>query len=74
MKRVIDLLERWLPVFACLSGIVLPVGEQIGNGAASNPDAVPDIDEQLGEILDFIALQEQSWRLKPRPVRERGLR
>jgi hypothetical protein len=74
MRRVFDRLERWLPVLACLSGVVVPVSEVIRDGAASDPDTVPDLDEQLREILDFIALQEQSWRPKPRPVRERGLR
>jgi hypothetical protein len=78
MRQVFDLLERWLPVLACLSGVVVPVSEVIRDGPASDPDVVPDtvpdLDEQLREILDFVALQEQSWRLKPRPVREPGLR
>lgn len=73
MRRVFDLLERWLPLFACLSGVV-PVSEVSRDGAALDPDTIPDLEEQLREILDFVALQERSWRLKPRPVRERGLR
>lgn len=68
MRRVFDRLERWLPLLACLSGVVVPVSEVIRDGAASDPNTVPDLDEQLGEILDLIALQEQSWRPKPRPV------
>jgi hypothetical protein len=54
--------------------VVLPDSEVIRDGAASDPDTIPDLDEQLREILDLVALQEQSWPLKPRPVRERGLR
>jgi hypothetical protein len=62
MRRVIELLERWLPLLACLSGAVVPVSQWNGDGAASDADTAPPLDAQLHEILDFIVLQEQMWR------------
>ena len=62
LRRVIRLLEGWLPLFACLSGGVLPVTQVTGDGAASDADALPDLDAQLREILGFVVLQEQRWR------------
>jgi hypothetical protein len=61
MKRIFDLLERWLPLLACLSGGVVPVSQLIRDGDASDAYKVPDLDEQLGEILDFVVLQERGW-------------
>jgi hypothetical protein len=62
MRRVIKLLEGWLPLFACLSGTVIPVSQVIGDGPASDADTRPDLDSQLHEILGFVGLQEQMWR------------
>jgi hypothetical protein len=62
MRRVIRLLEGWLPLFACLSGGVLPVSQVTGDGGVSDADALPDLDDQLHEILGFVSLQEQRWR------------
>jgi hypothetical protein len=61
MRRVISLLERWLPLFACLSGVVVPVSQVIGDGPTSDSDGLPDLDTQLHEILGFVVLQEQMW-------------
>ena len=55
MTRVIRLLEQWLPHLAYLSGFVVPVSQVDAN-------TVPDLDQQLQEILDFVVLQEQMWR------------
>jgi hypothetical protein len=66
MRRVISLVEGWLPLFACLSGVVVPVSQVIGDGAASDADALPDLKAQLHEILRFVALQEQMWRPESR--------
>jgi hypothetical protein len=66
MRRVISLLEAWLPLFACLSGAVVPVSQVIGDGSASDADTRPDLDAQLHEILGFVLLQEQMWRPESR--------
>jgi hypothetical protein len=66
MRRVISLLEGWLPLFACLSGAVVPVSQVIGDGAASDADACPVLDAQLHEILGFVELQERMWRPESR--------
>ena len=66
MRRVTSLVESWLPLFACLSGVVVPVRQVIGDGATSDAGAVPDLDAQLHEILDFVVVQEQMWRPKSR--------
>lgn len=63
MRRVIALLDRWLPLLACLSGAVLPAGQVTGDGAAWHADAPPDLDAQLHQILDFVVLQEQMAKL-----------
>jgi len=66
MRRLISLLEGWLPLFACLSGAVVPVSQVIGDGSAADADTRPDLDAQLHEILGFIVLQEQMWRPESR--------
>jgi hypothetical protein len=66
MRRVIIQVERWLPLFACLSAVVVPVNQVIGDGATSDCDAPPDLDTQLHEILGFVVLQEQMWRPESR--------
>jgi hypothetical protein len=66
MRRLISLLEGWLPLFACLSGAVVPVSQVIGDGAALDADTRPDLDAQLHEILGFVGLQEQMWRPESR--------
>jgi hypothetical protein len=66
MSRMISLLEGWLPLFACLSGAVVPVSQVIGDGSAWDADTRPDLDAQLHEILGFVVLQEQMWRPESR--------
>lgn len=62
IRRVLKRLERWLPHLAYLSGAAVPLSLVIFDGAASGADALPDLDTQLHEILDFVLLQEQIWR------------
>jgi hypothetical protein len=62
MTRVIKLLEQWLPLLAGFSGVVVPVSQVISDDAASDAEAVPDLDQQLQEILDFVVRQEHMWR------------
>ncbi|HZK73839.1 MAG TPA: hypothetical protein VFD88_07555 [Clostridia bacterium] len=66
MRRVIRLLERCLPALACLSGAVVPLNAMIGDGPESDPAPGPDLDAQMREIVDFVALQEQRWRPRRR--------
>ena len=61
MRRVLKLVERWLPLLAYLSGAAVPVSLVILDGATSDADALPDLDTQLREILDFFLLQGQMW-------------
>lgn len=61
MTRVLRLLEQWLPLLACYSGVVVPVSQVIPDGVASDAATAPDLDAQLHEILDFVLLQEQMW-------------
>ncbi len=57
MNRVIRLLEEWLPLLAGLSGVVVPVDD-----ARFDDEETPSLDQQLQEILKFVALQELSSR------------
>jgi hypothetical protein len=53
MNRVIRLLEEWLPLLADLSGLVVPVYD-----ARLDDVEIPSLQQQLREILNFVALQE----------------
>lgn len=66
MRRIFNLLERWLPLLACLSGGIVPVSEVVRDGDPSDGDRVPDLDEQMREIYDFVVLQERRWGLQRR--------
>jgi hypothetical protein len=57
MTRVIRLLERWLPLLAGLSGVVVPV-----YNSRFDDEAPPSLEHQLQEILDFVAFQELHGR------------
>jgi len=62
MRRLIRLAEQWLPLLACMSGAVVPIGPLVGDGAALDRTPVSGLDTQMREILDFVALQERrSW-------------
>jgi hypothetical protein len=70
MRRVLDLLDRWLPALACLCGAVIPAGEAV---PYDEPGAAPDLDEQLHELFAHVIRQEKRWRTEPvRPRRVRG--
>jgi hypothetical protein len=53
MTRVIRLLEQWLQLLAGLSGVVVPV-----YNARFDDETPPSLEQQLQEILDFVAFQE----------------
>jgi hypothetical protein len=57
MNRVIRLVEQWLPLLASLSGVVVPV-----NDRRFDDEWAPSLEQQLQEILDFVALQESNSR------------
>ncbi|MFI4972750.1 MAG: hypothetical protein WB682_08425 [Candidatus Dormiibacterota bacterium] len=59
---MIRLLEQCLPAFACISGAVVPVIPMVGDEPAWGDARVPDLDAQMQEIVDFVVLQEKSWR------------
>jgi hypothetical protein len=59
--RVMTLLEQWLPLLGYCSGAVVPVRQVTRGSASSAADPVPRLDQQLKEILDFVALREQMW-------------
>jgi hypothetical protein len=61
ISRLVNVLEHWLPFWACLSGTVVPISPLIEYGAPSNDCACPGLEAQLREILDFIgALEKRS--------------
>ena len=72
MSRILRLLEQWLPLWACLSGAVVPISQVIAVGV---PDtgASATLGAQLDDILDFVALQEQAWRVLVRHPARPGL-
>lgn len=53
MNRVIRLLKEWLPFLAGLSGVVVPVDD-----TRFDDEVTPSLEQQLQEILDFVARQE----------------
>ena len=66
LARVAELLERPLPLLACLSGVVVP-DLQVTH-------VEPDLDSQLDEIFDCVRRQERRWgegRVRPRFVPHR---
>jgi hypothetical protein len=69
MARVIRLLEQWLPLLAGLSGVVVPVYDD-----ASTMRTPPSLEQQLQDILDFVAFQELHGRSAPprRPATRHG--
>ncbi len=73
IKLVAKLLDRCLPLMACLSGVVVVDHGYLRAGTASAGmppyDGVPpDLDSQLDEILDTIMREEQKWRLDSRII------
>ena len=57
MARLIKLLDEWLPLLAGLSGVVVPVYDPY-----PDDEPPPDLDQQLKELLEFVARQERSWQ------------
>jgi hypothetical protein len=55
------LLEEWLPYLASMSGVVLPVWSP-----SLDDRETPSLDQQLQDILDYVAFQELN-RDSPRP-------
>jgi hypothetical protein len=45
-----------------MSGALVPVGAMVGDDPWCRDATVPDLDAQMREIVDFVVLQEQSWR------------
>jgi hypothetical protein len=62
--RVVNVLEHWLPFWACLSGTVVPVRPFADDRALSDRGACPGLEAQLRELLEFVAAQEK--RRRPR--------
>ncbi|MGH7867135.1 MAG: hypothetical protein ACREP9_05725 [Candidatus Dormibacteraceae bacterium] len=62
MSRVSKLLEQWLPLLACLSGVLVPISYPMDSGSAPTAEAVPNLDQQLQQVLDCVAQQEHLWQ------------
>jgi hypothetical protein len=54
---MIRLLEEWLPLLAGLSGVVVPVYD-----ARFDDRGTPGLEQQLQDILNFVAFQQLSSR------------
>jgi hypothetical protein len=63
LTRILRVLEQSLPELAYLSCVVPPAGSMVVQGMGPQPFAAPELDAQLREILEFVALQER--RLGP---------
>ena len=61
MPRILRALERWLPLLACLSGAIVPVGQVKRDRLAADAGDSPDLNAQMHEILDFVLLLERRW-------------
>ena len=64
ISRVVKLLEHWLPLWACLSGTVVPVGALVDESTLSEVCECPGLAAQLFEILDFVRQQERKGRAR----------
>jgi hypothetical protein len=62
--RVVKLLEHWLPLWACLSGTVMPVSPLVEYRTLSDVYECPGLEAQLQEILAFVGQQERKWRTR----------
>jgi hypothetical protein len=72
VPRILRALERWLPLFACFSGAIVPVGQVKRDCLAADAGDSRDLDAQMYEILAFVLLLERAWDLqvgvnRPRP-------
>ena len=65
MSRVMRLLEQWLPLWACLSGAIVPASQEFDAGVPDTK-ASAALGAQLDDILKCVALQEQAWPSRTR--------